>query len=155
MFHSELDTVLDNILTQEGLSHSALELEITETAYTENADQLIHVVKHLHRMGFTIEMADFGPGYSYLNMLSSMPIDVLKMDRGFIRNIENNPKDTQMVSLILGIAKNLGIPVIAEGVETEEQIHLLKKLGCAYVQGYYFSRPLHPADFEAEYLKNQ
>ena len=155
VFHSELDTVLDNILTQEGLSHSALELEITETAYTENADQLIHVVKHLHRMGFTIEMDDFGTGYSSLNMLSSMPIDVLKMDRGFIRNIENNPKDTQMVSLILGIAKNLGIPVIAEGVETAEQIHLLKKLGCAYVQGYYFSRPLHPADFEAEYLKNQ
>ena len=87
-------------------------------------------------------------------MLSAMPIDVLKMDRAFIRNIEHDEKDIQLVALILGIADNLKIPVIAEGVETEEQMKLLKSLGCALVQGYYFSRPLAPSDFESTFVRN-
>ena len=86
-------------------------------------------------------------------MLSAMPVDVLKMDREFIRNLENDEKGVQMVVLILDIAKNLRIPVIAEGVETEEQLKLLKELGCELVQGYYFSRPLHASDFEATYIR--
>ena len=155
VFAGGLMNTLDDILEEEGLDHSALELEITESAYTEDADQLIYVVKSLHRMGYTIEMDDFGTGYSSLNMLSAMPIDVLKMDRAFILNIENNEKDTQMVSLIIGIAKNLDIPVIAEGVETEEQLRLLKELGCSVVQGYYFSRPLPPEEFESTFLSER
>jgi EAL domain-containing protein (putative c-di-GMP-specific phosphodiesterase class I) len=99
-------------------------------------------------------MDDFGTGYSSLNMLSAMPVDVLKMDRTFIRNMENNERDVQLVALILGIAKNLKIPVIAEGVETETQLQILKNLGCTLVQGYYLSRPLHPAEFETELLTN-
>ena len=97
-------------------------------------------------------MDDFGTGYSSLNMLSDMPIDLLKMDRGFIRNIEHEEKDIQLVALILDIAKNLNVPVIAEGVETEEQIRLLKGLGCAMVQGYYFSKPLPADEFEKKYF---
>ncbi|MBR6916953.1 MAG: EAL domain-containing protein, partial [Clostridia bacterium] len=104
--------------------------------------------------GYTVEMDDFGTGYSSLNMLSSMPIDVLKMDRTFISNIENDEKDVQLVALIIGIAKSLDIPVVAEGVETKSQMDLLKKLGCNLVQGYYFSRPLHPSDFESQILKD-
>lgn len=152
VFDNELERVLDNILQQNGLKHDALKLEITESAYMESADQLLHVAKSLHRKGYTIEMDDFGTGFSSLNMLSLMPIDILKMDRAFVRNIDTNEKDFQMVSLILGIAKNLDIPVIAEGVETETQLKLLKDLGCAYVQGYYFSQPLHPSEFEAKFL---
>ena len=153
IFDANLESTLDNLLAQEGLKHDAIEIEITESAYTtENADRLIHVTKALHRKGYTIEMDDFGTEYSSLNMLSSMPIDVLKMDKAFIRKMENSKKDTQMVSLILGTADNLGIPVIAEGVETEAQYLMLKKMGCSYVQGYYFSRPLHPSEFEADYL---
>jgi len=97
-------------------------------------------------------MDDFGTGYSSLSMLSAMPIDVLKMDRTFVRNIEHDEKDIQLVALILGIAKNMNIPVIAEGVETEAQIALLKDLGCAVVQGYVFSRPLHHSDFETKII---
>lgn len=152
IFDAELETTLDKILEREALEHEALEIEITETAYTENADMLIRVTNTLHRKGYIIEMDDFGSGYSSLNMLSVLPIDVLKMDREFIKNIEDNKKDMQMISLILGIAESLEIPVIAEGVETETQIRLLKNLGCAYVQGYYFSRPLHPSEFEMKYL---
>ncbi len=99
-------------------------------------------------------MDDFGTGYSSLNMISSMPIDVLKMDRAFIKNIEHDEKDVQLVSLIIDIAKSLKIPVIAEGVETEAQMQLLRKLGCAVVQGYYFSRPLEAADFENLLIRN-
>ena len=126
----------------------SLKLELTESAYTENAEQVIRVVEGLRDKGYTVEMDDFGTGYSSLNMLSAMPVDVLKMDRTFIRNMENNERDVQLVALILGIARNLKIPVIAEGVETEAQLQILKDLGCTLVQGYYFSRPLHPSEFE-------
>ena len=152
IFDSELENTLDEILEQEGLEHEALELELTESAYTENADQLIHVAKKLHRKGYIIEMDDFGTGYSSLNMLSAMPIDVLKMDRSFIVDNEQNEKKSQMVSLILGIAKNLGISVVAEGAENESQISMLKESGCAYVQGYYYSQPIHPSEFEVRFL---
>ena len=154
VFDPMLEQTLDRILAEYGLDHRALKLEVTESAYTENADQVIQVVESLRRKGYEVEMDDFGTGYSSLNMLSAMPIDVLKMDRAFIRNIEHDEKDIQLVALILGIAKSLKIPVIAEGVETEEQMRLLKDLGCALVQGYYFSRPLHASDFENTFIRN-
>ena len=126
---------------------------MTESAYTENADQVIRVVENLRRKGYTVEMDDFGTGYSSLNMLSAMPIDVLKMDRAFVRNIEHSEKDIQLVALILDIARNLKVPVIAEGVETGKQVELLKELGCGLVQGYFFSRPLHASEFETKYVR--
>jgi EAL domain-containing protein (putative c-di-GMP-specific phosphodiesterase class I) len=93
-------------------------------------------------------MDDFGSGYSSLNMLSTMPVDILKMDGAFIRNIEHSEKDFRLVKLIMDIARNLKMLVIAEGVETERQLTLLKNAGCDQVQGYYFSRPVPPEEFE-------
>ncbi len=153
VFDPNLEHTLDDILACFKLDHAAFKLEITESAYTENADQVIRVMERLHQKGYEIEMDDFGTGYSSLNMLSSMPIDVLKMDRAFIRNIDHSEKDIQLVALILDIADKLCIPVVAEGVETGEQIRLLKNLGCAIVQGYYFSRPLHASDFEERFVR--
>ena len=152
VFDPGLEEALENILHMNNLGYESLELEVTESAYTENADQVIRVVEGLRRKGYEVEMDDFGTGYSSLNMLSAMPVDVLKMDRGFIRNIENSEKDVQLVALIVDIARNLKIPVIAEGVETEEQVRLLRDLGCEMVQGYYFSRPLKASEFEARYV---
>ena len=152
VFDPMLEETLDDIVRQNGLERDALKLELTESAYTENAEQVIRVVEGLRDKGYTVEMDDFGSGYSSLNMLSAMPVDVLKMDRTFIRNMENNERDVQLVALILGIARNLKIPVIAEGVETEAQLQILRNLGCTLVQGYYFSRPLHPTEFEAVLL---
>ena len=152
VFDPTLERTLDGILDYYRLNHDDLKLEVTESAYTENADQVIQVVEGLRKKGYKVEMDDFGTGYSSLNMLSAMPVDVLKMDRTFIRNMEQDDRDIQLVALILGIAENLRIPVVAEGVETESQMRLLKRLGCALVQGYYFSRPLHPADFESEII---
>ena len=97
-------------------------------------------------------MDDFGSGYSSLNMLSSLPIDVLKMDIGFIQNIEHSERDFHLVELILDIARYLKVPVVAEGVETGSQLKLLKDAGCDLVQGYYFSRPLPAEEFERRFL---
>lgn len=129
-----------------------LKLEITESAYTENADQIIGIVERIRSKGYEIEMDDFGTGYSSLNMLSSMPIDIIKMDSAFIRNIEHNEKNVQLVKLVLDIAKNLKVPVVAEGVETGEQLQLLKTMGCEIVQGYYFSKPLPADEFRQKIL---
>lgn len=148
IFDPSFENTLVAILSRDGLTPDAFNLEVTETAYTENSNQLIRVVKNLRDKGFKVEMDDFGTGYSSLNMLSEMPIDALKMDYGFVRSIENDSKNTQLVALILDTAKSLNIPAIAEGVETEQQLKLLKKLGCSLVQGYYFYQPLSSDDFE-------
>ena len=153
VFDPALESALDRLLAYNGLGEGALKLEVTESAYTSNADQVIHVVEDLRRKGYVVEMDDFGSGYSSLNMLSAMPVDVLKMDRAFIRKIGESEKDSHLVALILGIAKSLKIPVVAEGVETEEQLQLLKKWGCPLVQGFYFSRPLPADEFEEKVIR--
>ena len=155
VFDPALEDTLDGILLMNGLEHDALKLEVTESTYMENADQLTAVVERLRHKGYTIEMDDFGSGYSSLNMLSDIEIDVVKIDRAFISAIESDERKARLVELILGIAKTLGMDVIAEGVETQEQLELLRALGCRYVQGYYFSPPLHPSDFEARYFKGK
>ena len=127
--------ILDGIIARNELQAGDLKLEVTESAYTENAEQLIQVIEELRAKGYEIEMDDFGSGYSSLNMLSSMPIDVLKMDIAFIRNIERNEKDFRLVELIVDIARSLKVPVIAEGVETAGQLNLLRNAGCNLVQG--------------------
>ena len=148
VFNPDLPSILDGIIEKYKLDCRNLILEVTETAYTENADHLIRIIGQLREKGYMIEMDDFGSGYSSLNMLSSMPIDVLKMDIAFIRNIERNEKDLRLVELIVDIARYLKVPVVAEGVETENQLRLLKDAGCDLVQGYYFSRPLPAEAFE-------
>lgn len=148
VFDPKLEEILDGLVKDNGLERRTLHLEVTESAYTENAEELLKVIERLRSKGYEIEMDDFGSGYSSLNLLSSMPVDVLKMDRGFIRNIEHSEQDFRLVELILDIAKNLKMPVIAEGVETERQLAMLKDAGCDLVQGYYFSRPVPPEEFE-------
>ena len=151
-FDPALEKTLDGIIEYYGLTRDCLKLEITESVYTEDAEQLIRVVASLRRKGYQVGMDDFGSGYSSLHMLSEMPVDVLKMDRGFVRHVGESEKDDSVVSMILNIAKALGIPVIAEGVETEEQLKRLKELGCPIVQGFYFSKPLHSTEFENRFL---
>ncbi|MBR6890007.1 MAG: EAL domain-containing protein, partial [Clostridia bacterium] len=125
-----------------------------ESAYTENANQMIELIQRLRDDGFEIEMDDFGSGYSSLNMLSSLPIDVLKMDMAFVRNIEHSEKDYRLVGVVLDIARYLNVSVVAEGVETGRQLEMLREAGCDIVQGYYFSRPLPPEEFE-ELIKKE
>ena len=153
VFDTDLVSTLNKLLIKNGLDRGSVNLEITESAYTENSHQVIRVLKELKESGYNIEMDDFGTGYSSLSMLSTVPIDMLKLDGSFIKNIEKGENDIKLVELIVNVAKNLKVPVIAEGTETEYQIQLLKKLGCNFVQGYYFSSPLPAQEFEEKIIK--
>ena len=153
IFDPALEKNLLHLVESNGLTPKELKLEVTESAYTDNASQLISVIENLRGYGFEIEMDDFGSGYSSLNMLSSLPIDVLKMDMRFIQNVREDVREFRLVELILDIARYLDVPVVAEGVETAEQLALLRKAGCELVQGYYFSKPVPPEEFEKLILK--
>ena len=149
MLMPDLKSVFNAILAEHDLSANDIVLEITESAYTDDSDQVISTARELRGMGrgFRIEMDDFGTGYSSLGMLSKLPIDALKLDMTFVRNAFDGNRDVRMIELIIDIADYLNVPVIAEGVETEEQLLVLKALGCDLVQGYYFSKPVPEEEF--------
>ncbi|MBR0405340.1 MAG: EAL domain-containing protein [Eggerthellaceae bacterium] len=155
LFDSNLPEILEETVQAHGLQSSDIYLEITESAYTQEHGQIVEAAKKLRRMGFQIEMDDFGTGYSSLNMLSNLPIDALKLDMQFIRSAFKDDGNTHMLEVVIGIADFMSIPVIAEGVETEEQLHVLKALGCDIVQGYFFSRPVPAAEFEPFILQKK
>lgn len=128
-----------------GITPGLLHMEVTESLYVENADTIIEQVKKIQGFGHMIEMDDFGSGYSSLGMLADFPLDVVKLDISFVRRIEINEV---VIEAIINLAHKMGFKVVAEGVETEKQYKILKGLGCDYIQGYYFSKPLCKADFE-------
>ena len=136
------------LVKEYGLAPDDYLLEITESAYSEDPDQLISSVDRLRELGFRVEMDDFGSGYSSLNTLSVLPIDALKLDMGFVRGIEKDPRRLRLVEIVTEIARYLDVPMIAEGVESSEQMERLRDLRCDIVQGYYFSRPVPPEEFE-------
>ena len=144
----DMTDFITKIVKENGLSPSEYHLEITESAYTADSKHIIEVVENLRTLGHKVEMDDFGSGYSSLNMLTEMPIDVIKMDKAFIRNIQPGNKSMRLVELVLDIAKYLEVPVVAEGVETEEELKMLKEAGCDIIQGYYFSKPIPPSEME-------
>lgn len=125
-----------------------LELEITESAYTEDPEQIITITRQLREAGFVILMDDFGTGYSSLNMLKDIQIDVLKLDMGFLKSSDYSAKGGNILTAILKMAESLKMQTIAEGVETKEQVEFLRSIGCKYVQGFYYSKPLPVGEFE-------
>ena len=147
IFDPDLLEFLQEILEENSLEPKDMHLEITETAYTDSVTTIVEVVNSLRDAGFMVEMDDFGKGYSSLNMLTSLPIDALKLDMGFIKGIAENNKELSMVEFIVNVARFLEVPLIAEGVENSEQYLLLKKAGCDVIQGYYFSKPVSTSEF--------
>ncbi len=148
MYAPDFVEFFTELMKREKLSPETYFIEITESAYTQDSDQMAAMVTALRDQGFKVEMDDFGSGYSSLNMLANLPIDFIKMDMQFVRSMDVNKKSLRMIELILDIASYLQLPVIAEGVETEQQVKVLKELGCYIIQGYYFSKPLPAAEFE-------
>lgn len=148
IYQADLCDILVGFIEKYQLSPSLLHLEITESAYTENQEQIIDTVNNLRQRGFIIEMDDFGTGYSSLNMLNEMPLDVLKLDMKFIRNETAKPADEGVLRFIMGLARWMDLKVVAEGVETKEQLERLNELGCDYVQGYYLAKPMPAIEFE-------
>ena len=148
LFNGSLCDQLKDIVSENGLTVDDLVLEVTESAYSQDTAQMLQAVKSLRDAGFKIEMDDFGSGYSSLNMLCLMPIDALKIDMKFVRNIVSSKTGYRIVELVVEMARALNVPTIVEGVEDQEQYELVRRVGCDVVQGYYFSKPVDAAGFE-------
>ena len=142
-----------NLREKYQLPSQYLELEITESAYTEDPEQIITITRQLREAGFVILMDDFGAGYSSLNMLKDIQIDVLKLDMGFLKSSDHSAKGGNILTAILKMAESLKMQTIAEGVETKEQVEFLKKIGCQCVQGFYFARPMPAQEYERLFLE--
>ena len=149
IYNADIADILIKTVRKYRLPPSRLHLEITESAYTENPKQIIDTVGRLRELGFVIEMDDFGSGYSSLNMLNQMPLDVLKLDMKFIQVETAKPVNQGILRFIMGLARWMNLSVVAEGVETREQLVRLREIGCDYVQGYYFAKPMPCGEFEA------
>ncbi len=137
---------IEKILRETAFDARNLRLEITETVFLEQGERAVEMLHELRQIGVEINIDDFGTGYSNLNYLTRLPITTLKIDRSFIAPIEASGKNTEILQTIVMLARNLGMRVIAEGVETEAQLEQLKKLNCEAAQGYYFAKPMSFAD---------
>lgn len=127
---------------------SLVEFELTESIYLDNTEQALELIKGLHKLGIKVSMDDFGSGYSSLNLLSKLPIDIIKLDRVFLKEGEMQESDRIIISCVVDMAKKLKITSLCEGVETQEQSDYLKEVGCQMQQGFYFSRPIPQEVFE-------
>ena len=141
-----LEFILD-LIKKYDISPEMFHLEITESAYIDDTAEMLSTIRSLQEAGLYIEMDDFGAGFSSLNMLTDMPIDCLKLDVLFARSIDRDERKFRLVEMLISLAKYLGLPVIAEGVEEKEQYERLKSAGCDMVQGYYFSKPVPEEEF--------
>jgi EAL domain-containing protein (putative c-di-GMP-specific phosphodiesterase class I) len=137
-------------LRNHGFNTDRLKLELTESVVLNNIGDTVTKMHELRQAGVRFSMDDFGTGYSSLSYLTQLPLDQIKIDQSFVRNIGQKHNDSVMVQTIIGMAHNLGMEVIAEGVETEEQRAFLEQHGCTYCQGYLFGRPVPVEEFEAE-----
>jgi EAL domain-containing protein (putative c-di-GMP-specific phosphodiesterase class I) len=143
--------MINDVLEETGVEAKSLGLEITESIIMENADQVLETLTELKEMGIQLSIDDFGTGYSSLSYLKSFTIDKLKIDRSFVRDLAVDADDEAIVTAILAMAHSLGVRVVAEGVETAQQLAFLKQHGCDEYQGFYFSKPL-PAEQVVEKL---
>ena len=144
-----LAQTLRELIATYGIDPACLHLEITESAYAENSSPIISAVDELRALGFVVEMDDFGSGYSSLNTLSRMRLDILKLDMRFVQSEIAKPAAQSLLGDIVTMAHRLNLSVVAEGIETRDQVLRLQAIGCDYAQGYYFSRPLPIPEFDA------
>lgn len=144
---SNLVEIIKDTLDLHDVPFKNIELEITESLLMDNIDSSIKILNELKALGVRISIDDFGTGYSSLAYLKQIPANTIKIDRSFVKNLESSDYDKKIVSYIILLAHNLGCDVVAEGIETEEQVEILKNSDCDYAQGYYFSRPIPKEDF--------
>ena len=155
LVNKDLIDILVSLVRKYDLAPELLQLEITESAYMDNPQQIIKMTKELQKQGFIILMDDFGSGYSSLNMLKDLPVDILKIDMNFLVNSDNSERGGNILNSIVRMAKWLKLPVIVEGVETHQQVGFLRMIGCDCAQGYYYSRPVEVAAYEKMLDANQ
>ena len=143
---------IQGLVKEYGVNPARLRLEITESVMISDVENKIRMLDGLRQAGFIVEMDDFGSGYSSLNMLKNMPIDVIKIDMVFLRNSEQDEKSMMILRNIINMSTDLNIVPLTEGVETEKQYADLSGMGCKLFQGYYFAKPMSVADFQAQYV---
>jgi len=146
--HTDICSLVEQTLQASGLPAERLELELTESLLMKREKEAVNILSCLHNLGVHLAIDDFGTGYSSLAYLKSFPLDVLKIDKSFIDDIPRDNDDMEITATIIAMAKTLRMRVIAEGVETQEQIEFLSSRNCDFYQGYYTSKPLPAADFE-------
>ena len=151
--NNEITEQIEHVLSRSGLAPEYLELEITESTIMKRPEEVISILHQLKVMGVQLSIDDFGTGYSSLNYLRKFPIDLLKIDQSFVKDIAENNEDRLIVKGIIALAKSLNLKVLAEGVETAEQKEFLLREGCDYIQGYYFGKPMKADDFLEEFIK--
>jgi len=147
--HGDLPGLVHSVLLETGLPASRLELEITEGVLIGDFSRAVSILRRLKALGVRIAMDDFGTGYSSLSTLQSFPFDKIKIDRAFIANLESNQQSATIIRAVIGLARGLDLPVLAEGVETEAQLAFLAKESCDEIQGYLIGRPLPIGDYTA------
>ena len=148
MYQADVAQVLSGLTARYGIEPGLLHLEITESAYAENTRTITATVGKLRAMGFVVEMDDFGSGYSSLNMLSQMKLDMLKLDRSFIVSETSKSTELSILNDVISMAHRMRLRVVAEGVESRNQLERLRAVGCDYVQGFYFAKPMPAGEFE-------
>ncbi|PKM60222.1 MAG: hypothetical protein CVU99_09205 [Firmicutes bacterium HGW-Firmicutes-4] len=144
-----------NVTNQYRIKRGNLEIELTESSIFEDVDRMIEIGQAFRNYGFKMSMDDFGSGYSSINLLGNLPLDVIKMDQGFFNNNLNREQNHIVVESTINMIKKLGMTVVAEGIETEAEVEMLRTLGCDIVQGYYFGKPMTVDQFEQQIFKNK
>ena len=143
-----------DLIKEYDIEPQKLKLEITETAVMMDLEKQLELIGKLRSAGFVVEMDDFGSGYSSLNMLKEICVDILKVDMAFLEQKGDEARGRKILKAVVEMAKELGMSVITEGVETEEQVEYLTQIGCDMFQGYYFARPMEVEMFEEKYMRN-
>jgi len=141
--------LVDDILARTGLDPKRLELELTETILMHDADAVTIELRELRKRGVSVSIDDFGTGYSSLAYVKKFPVDRIKIDQSFVRNLTSDPNDAAIVRAIVNLGHSLGIDVIAEGVDSADQVEMLRAEGCEEAQGFLFAKPLPVEEFLA------
>ena len=154
-FEADYPQRLQELVEESGIPAELITLEILEGLAAGNMEEMNERISQLQKEGFRVSMDDFGAGYSSLNVMGSLKIDELKLDRAFLMEIseENNLQQKAVMEMVVSLTKRLGIATVAEGVETKEDEALIREMGCDTGQGYYYSRPVSAAEFDAAFMK--
>lgn len=154
-YFTDVYEVIVGLVQKYDVQPQNLHLEITETSVTIDVEERLQLIKRLQDKGFILEMDDFGSGYSSLNMLKDISVDVLKVDMEFLNETADMERSRKILGYVIGLAKELGMETIVEGVETAEQVAFLRKMHCDKLQGYYFAKPMRAEKFEQIYMKDE
>ena len=148
LYNHDFPEELSRIADSYGIPHNELELEITESIFIKDTQELIEMTERLRESGFIVSVDDFGSGFSALNLLQDLPVDIVKLDKGFLQSSANNSRGRQVIRSVISMCRDLKIQVVTEGLETKEQIDFITSCSCQVAQGFYYARPLNLVEFE-------